>query len=183
MTRMNRLAAVALCLTLAACSASDVAAPPAAAPGELYARDPARGGARAGFWRRADSDRGGVPIAWDFRDDVDAARRATLPQLVIVSVVDYVRIGPDQRPEPALIDVYDAIERDLVALMAGKADLVAVLAYYRQYDWYFYASGDADAAAIRALFAKAGIQDVTVSVEPDPNGEFYAKLRERVGVQ
>ncbi|HJU37955.1 MAG TPA: hypothetical protein VJ724_00170, partial [Tahibacter sp.] len=74
----------------------------------------------------------------------------------------------------------DALERDLVKLLAGKADLVAVLTYYRQYDWYFYASGIDDVVAIRALLAGAGQADVTINVEADPQGEFYAALRKRV---
>lgn len=183
---MNRLALCFACFALAACAPTDVptdapTAPSGAAPASAaVARDPARNGARAGAWRRAESDRQGVPIAWEFRVDVDAARRATLPQLVVVSVMNPAAVAANGRLNAATLDTYDRIERDLVGLLAGKGDLVAVLDYYQQYDWYFYAANIGDVDAIRALFAKSGLQDVTINVEDDAKGEFYSTLRSRV---
>ena len=197
MARMNKLLVCLVVLALAACSSNETPAPPegaptAAAPPPVAAppsgdastitiRDVARNGARPGNWRRAESDRNGVPIAWEFREDVDPARRATLPRLIVVSAVNYARTDKDQRPDASLLDVYDALERQLVTLLSDRADLVAVLTYYRQYDWYFYAASADDVAAIKALLAQAGQQDVTVSVENDPQGEFYATLVDRAG--
>jgi len=181
MARMNKLAACLASLALAACSSTETPAPPSVpdAASATAARDPARG-ARAGRWLRADSERQGVPITWEFRDDIDPVRRAALPRLVVVSVLNYAQTGADQRPKAPLIDAYDAIERELLAQLSGKAELVAVLTYYYQYDWYFYTASDDDVAAIKALLAKAGQQDVTVNVENDPQGEFYATLVDRV---
>lgn len=176
---MNKLAVCLVCFALAACAPTD---PPTASysAATAAARDPARGGARPGVWHRAEAERNGAPIAWEFRADVDAARRATLPQLVVVSVVNYVDVGEDKRLKASTIDAYDRIERDLAGLMAGKGELVAVLDHYRQYDWYFYATDVAGVDAIRALFAQSGYNGVTVEVENDAQGEFYATLRERV---
>lgn len=182
MARMNKLAVCLVCFTLAACSSTETPAPSSApdTASATAARDPARGGVRPGRWLRADSQRQGVPITWEFRDDVEPARRATLPRLVVVSVLNHTQTGTDQRPQASLVDTYDAIERELLAQLSGKAELVAVLTYYYQYDWYFYTASDSDVGAIKALFAKAGQRDVTVNVENDPQGEFYTTLIDRV---
>lgn len=175
-----RILALPLLAALAACTPNDPAAPPAAAQGSeaapaAAAPDPGRNG-RQGAWQRAESERKKLPIAWEYRSDLDPARRAAFKQLLIVSLLTGgSRVGQS----PARLEAYDAVERELAAALAGKGELVAVLDYNLQYDWYFY-TNDADVAAIETIAGKSAEKDISVKVENDADGEFYTTLKERL---
>jgi hypothetical protein len=89
--RRMRTLALPLLVLLAACAPSDPAAPPAATAPPASAPvaaasaeappDPARNG-RQGLWQRAESERNQLPIVWEYRSDLDPARRAALKQLL-----------------------------------------------------------------------------------------------------
>ncbi len=63
------------------------------------------------------------------------------------------RPAPTSAPQAPLIDAYDAIERELLARLSGKAELVAVLTYYTSTISTSTRASDDDVAAIKALLA------------------------------
>ncbi|HSX58687.1 MAG TPA: hypothetical protein VLF18_00675 [Tahibacter sp.] len=184
---MNARAALLLATLagLAGCApstapAQTAAAPPAAASAEAApasADDPSRGGARRGTWLRAESERDELPIVWEFRDDY-AAPAGLPPRLVIVSQVrdiPYVgQIDTTLRAELA------GREQRLIDALAGHAELIAVLDWRLQHDWYFYGGPEVTRERVIAALGNTGGRDIKVSVETD-GGEFYTALKKRVG--
>lgn len=162
------LAALAL---LAGCTPPDTPAPPAA---QAAQEDPSRGGARHGSWLRAESEHSKRPIVWEFRDDY-AAPPGAPPQLLIVSQArDTPYVGQDANAQRA---VFVAREQRLLDALAGHAELVAVLDWSQQHDWYFYADASVTREHVtRALGDTPG--DIRVTVEADA-GEFYKVLKQR----
>lgn len=162
------LAALAL---LAGCTSPDTPAPPAA---QAAQEDPSRGGARRGSWVRAESEHRKLPIVWEFRDDY-VAPSGVSPQLVIVSQArDTPYVGQD-----AIAQRAEFVEREqrLLDALAGHAELVAVLDWSQQHDWYFYT--DASVTRERVTGALGDTPgDIRVTVEADA-GEFYKVLKQR----
>lgn len=179
---MSKAAAVlALTLLLAAVGCTPSPPPSGATPQvaeAAVAHDPARGGARRGNWLRAESERDTLPIVWEFRDDYVPAE--SRPQLVIVSQVrDVPYVG---QADPPLEAELAAREDRLLAALAGRAELVAVLDWRQQHDWFFYADGSVTRESITAAFGAAGGRDVQVTVEAD-GGAFYSALKQRTAAQ
>jgi hypothetical protein len=164
------LASLAL---VAGCAPSGPAAPPPAA--KAVQDDPSRGGARRGSWVRAESEHKSLPIAWELRDDYVVPPGAP-PQLVIVSQareIPYVGQGEStQRAE------FVAREQRLLDALAGHAELVAVLDWSQQHDWYFYADSSVTRESVAAILSDAVGRDIRVTVETDA-GEFYKTLKQR----
>lgn len=179
---MNGPAAVALALLLAAAAGCTPSPPPSGATPQAeaaaVAHDPARGGARRGSWLRAESERDKLPIVWELRNDYVPAD--TRPQLVVVS---QARDVPYVGQADAVLDADLAAREDrLLGALAGKAELVAVLDWRQQHDWFFYADASVTHDSVAAAFGEVGARDVQVTVEAD-GGTFYATLKQRVAAQ
>jgi hypothetical protein len=188
MRSMRILLPLAL-LVVVACSDAPSAAPPAAgaaassAPTAAGKSDPARAGARKGTWARAESDRAGVPIVWEFREDAGDAQRKDKPQLLTVSWV-YKAAADDAQPDPAQLAAFAAFEDRLLAALGDKAELVAVLTFNRQHNWYLYATDFATVDTVRELAkSETSAVDIKADAEYEPVGEFYTRLRKTVGVK
>ncbi|WP_386069284.1 hypothetical protein ACFJIW_04120 [Tahibacter sp. UC22_41] len=142
---MNRPAGCGVGLLLVAALAGCTPSPPADAPAGAAASappaaaatpdDPARGGTRHGTWARAEGERQGMPITWEYREDYSVAPPRRLPQLVVISQArDVPYVG---QSDPSLQQEFTARERQLQAAFGDAAELVAVLDWHQQHDWFF----------------------------------------------
>lgn len=171
---MRRIAAAALAFALAACGRGGPPPVPASRDDTAAsAVDPARGGARSGRWLRAEGERDGKPLVWEFRDAY--AVTPTRVQLLNVSW-HYATARADGQPEAPMQARFAALEAQLQSALGASADLVATLDYDGQHDWYWYADSAAAYHAVRALLPDDARRDIVLSVEPDPRGEFRAAL-------
>lgn len=157
---------------LAGCAPPDTTAPPAV---QAEQADPSRGGARRGSWVRAESEHKKLPIVWEFRDDY-VAPPGVSPQLVIVSQArEMPYVGQDAA---ALQAEFVAHEQRLLDALAGHAELVAVLDWSQQHDWYFYADASVTRERVTGALGDTPGRDIRVTVESD-GGEFYTVLKQR----
>jgi hypothetical protein len=167
---------------LAALGACSDSAPPAAPPavqGDVAKpADPSRDGARAGRWARAESEREKMPIAWQYREDFAVAPPRQLPQLVVVSqALNIPYVG---QTDPTLQQEHAAREQRLLDALAGKAELVAVLDWHVQHDWFFYVDASVTRETVQAALGDVGGHDIQVTLENDPQQLFYGSLKQRV---
>ncbi|MCQ4164262.1 hypothetical protein [Tahibacter harae] len=162
-----------LLLALGACSQAPPPAAPAAGP------DPSLGGARAGTWVRAEGERKGQAMIWTYREDFvpDAAR----PRLLVVS--QGVEAATSSQVMQPLQPELDQREKRLREGLRGKAELVAVLDWDQQHDWYFYAVPELASDEVTALLGDVKFADIRTTLEDDPAFDFYRTLLKRVGGQ
>ena len=178
----GRVAGPLLVAVLAGCAPSPPADTPAghaaATPPPVAASDnPARGGRRHGIWVRAEAERQGQPIVWEYREDYSVAPPRRLPQLLVVSQTREVPyLG--QR-DPALQQEFDAREQQLQTALGDAAELIAVLDWHQQHDWYFYADASVTQARVVAALGDPHDRDVRVTLENDAQ-EFYVTLKKRI---
>lgn len=169
---MNRAAPLLLTVALlAGCAQGDPPAP--AAPAAQS--DPSRGGARPGVWIRAESEHKDLPIAWELRDDYVAPAGAQRRLLIVSQVRDVPYVGQTdatQRPE------FFVREQHLLEGLAGHADLVAVLDWRQQHDWYFYVDAEVTRERVAAALADAAGRTIRVDFDTE-GGEFYKTLKQR----
>ncbi len=173
--------------TLAGCAPTppppDASSPAAAASAQQPApalTDPARGGVRHGVWARAEAEREGRPIAWEYREDFSVAPPRRLPQLLVVSEARQIPyVGQN---DPALQHDFDARERLLLTALGSEAELVAVLDWNQQHDWFFYADASVTQDRVVAALGDLRGRDVRATLENDAQ-EFYATLKKRVSAQ
>lgn len=181
----GRGAALLLVAALAGCAPSPPADAPkssAAAPPPTAAApdDPGRGGSRPGTWVRAEGERQGMPITWEYRDDYTVAPPRRLPQLAVISLArDVPYVG--QR-DPASQQEFDAHERQLRTALGDAAELVAVLDWHQQHDWFFYTDAAVTRARVVAALGDLRGRDVRVTLESDGQA-FYSTLKQRVGTE
>jgi hypothetical protein len=168
-----------IAVMLVAATAGCAGPPPPAAPPGTGATDPARGGARTGAWTRAESERDKMPIVWEFRDDYSAAAQRV--QLIVVSqALDVPYVG---QVDAALQQEFATREQRLRDALADKADLVAVLDWRQQHDWFFYADASVTRESVEAALGDRKGRDIRVSVEKDSEREFYTTLKQRVAAK
>jgi hypothetical protein len=171
--------------TLAGCAPTppppDASSPAASAQQPAPAlTDPARGGVRHGVWARAEAEREGRPIAWEYREDFSVAPPRRLPQLLVVSEARQIPyVGQN---DPALQHDFDARERLLLTALGSEAELVAVLDWNQQHDWFFYADASVTQDRVVAALGDLRGRDVRATLENDAQ-EFYATLKKRVSAQ
>lgn len=155
---------------------------PPAAPGQpadvAKPADPSRNGARAGQWARAESARDKRPIVWQYREDFAVAPPRQLPQLVVVSQA--LKIPYVGQTDPALERELAAREQRLLDALTGKAELVAVLDWSQQHDWFFYADAGVTRESVTLALGDVGGRDVRVTLENDAQQQFYGTLKQRV---
>lgn len=178
-----RAAAWTLPLLLAACAPAPAPAPavppPADAAAQPQAADPARGGRRAGAWARAETEREKLPIAWEYREDYAPSAPRLLPRLIVVSQAREIPyLG---QAEAAVQAAFDVREQRLVEGLRGQAELVAVLDWRQQHDWFFYAQAGVSEAMVGAALGDIRDLDIRISIEDDAAQQFYRTLRERIG--
>lgn len=149
--------------------------PPAPAPGAAVV-DPARGGARAGTWLRAESRKDGKPIAWEYRDDYVA--RAERARLIVVSL-GHEDTFDGSIPASRQRD-YDEREQRLREALKDRAELVATLDWNQQHDWFFYAAADLAREDVESAAGERSFSDLQIALEDDPAFDFYRTLRQRV---
>ena len=171
--RMKRLL-LPLLLALSACSP---APPPSAPAAPAVGPDPSLGGARAGTWVRAEGERKGKGMIWTYREDFTPS--AARPRLLVVS--QGVEAATDDAVMQRLQPELDQREKLLREGLQGKAELVAVLDWDQQHDWYFYAVPELGSDEVTALLGESKSADVRTTLEDDPEFAFYRTLRERVG--
>jgi hypothetical protein len=187
---MNRPAGCGVGLLLVAALAGCTPSPPADAPAGAAASappaaaatpdDPARGGTRHGTWARAEGERQGMPITWEYREDYSVAPPRRLPQLVVISQArDVPYVG---QSDPTLQQEFTARERQLQAAFGDAAELVAVLDWHQQHDWFFYTDASVTQARVVAALGDLRGRDVRVTLENDAQ-EFYSTLKKRVDTQ
>lgn len=178
--RMKRLSLAVLVL-LAACAPAT--APPNAA-GEKSVEaasptaDPTRGGLRKGTWLHAQSMKDGVPISWDFREDYTVAAPRPLPRLIVVSLGH--EDNYDGSTSAATQAEQDAREKRLIESLKERAELVAVLDWRQQHDWFFYSAADVTREEVENFLGEKGFASLQVSLEDDPELQFYHTLKQRV---
>ncbi len=163
---------------LAALGGCSDSTPPAAPAGAVKPADPSRDGARAGQWARAESERDKRPITWQYREDFTVAPPRQLPQLVVVSqalTIPYVG-----QADPVLQQEFAAREQRLLDALKDKAELVAVLDWSQQHDWFFYADASVTRESVTLALGDVGGRDVRVTLENDAQGQFYGTLKQRV---
>jgi len=167
---------------LAALGGCSDPAPPASLQAEqadvAKAADPSRNGARAGRWARAESERDKLPIAWQYREDFAVAPPRQLPQLVVVSQA--LKIPYVGQVDPAVQDELAVREQRLLDALKDKAELVAVLDWHVQHDWFFYADASVTRETVQAALGDVGGHDIQVTLENDVNQKFYSGLKQRV---
>lgn len=173
---MKRLLLIVLC-GLAACSTeSPPPVAPAAGKPAAGAADPARGGARQGTWVRAESQKDGQPIAWEYRDDYVATAGRT--RLVVVSL-GHEDAFNGSTPAERQRD-YDQREQRLREALKDRADLVAALDWRQQHDWFFYTAADVTREDVESAAGERSFSDLQIALEDDPEFDFYRTLRQRV---
>ena len=176
---MKRLL-LAILVLLAACAPTT--APPTAA-GEKSAAasppaDPTRGGMRKGTWLHAEALKDGVPISWDFREDYAVAAPGSLPRLIVVSLGHEENY--DGSTSAAAQAEHDAREKNLHDGLKERAELVAVLDWRQQHDWFFYSAPDVTREEVENFFGEKGFANLQVTLEDDPELQFYRTLKQRV---
>lgn len=173
---MKRLLLPVLLLLAGCAPESPPAASGAQDPAAASVADPTRGGTRGGTWLHAESLKDGVPIAWDFRDDYSPLPQRT--RLVVVSLGHEESF--DGNTDAERQRVYDAHERSLLDGLKGRADLVAVLDWRQQHDWFFYTAAEVGREDVERITGAADSVTVQVSLEDDPQFDFYRTLQQRV---
>lgn len=164
---------------LAGCAQESPSAPPATAaqpPATVAPDDPARGGARTGSWIRAESEHQELPIAWELRDDYVAPAGAPRKLLIVSQERSIPFVGQNDIAQRA---EFVAHEQRLLDALAGHADLVAVLDWRQQHDWYFYADDQVTRERVAEALRNAAGGAVRVDIETD-GGQFYTTLKQRV---
>ncbi len=178
MSARRAAAAVLMLAVLGGCTDS---APPAAPDQPADAAkpsDPSRNGARAGQWARAESERDKLPIVWQYREDFAVAPPRQLPQLVVVSQA--LKIPYVGQTDPALQQELTAREQRLLDALKDKAELVAVLDWSQQHDWFFYADAVVTRESVQAALGDVRGRDIRVTLENDAQQQFYGTLKQRV---
>lgn len=178
---MSARRATAAVLMLAALGGCSDSAPPAASapPADVVKPiDPSRNGARAGHWARAESERDKLPIVWQYREDFAVAPPRQLPQLVVVSQA--LKIPYVGQTDPALQQELAVREQRLLDALKDKAELVAVLDWSQQHDWFFYADASVTRESVTLALGDLAGRDVRVTLENDAQGQFYGTLKQRV---
>jgi len=168
-------------LMLAALGGCADSAPPAAPapPADVVKPvDPSRGGARAGQWARAESERDRLPIAWQYREDFAVAPPRQLPRLVVVS--QGLKIPYVGQIDPALQQEFALREQRLLDALKDKAELVAVLDWSQQHDWFFYADASVTRESVQAALGDVHGRDLKITLENDAQLDFYVTLKKRV---
>jgi hypothetical protein len=165
---------------LGGCADSAPPAAPTPVPPSDVAKpaDPSRNGARAGQWARAESERDKLPIVWQYREDFAVAPPRQLPQLIVVSQA--LKIPYVGQTDPALQQEFAVLEQRLLDALAGKVELVAVLDWSQQHDWFFYADAGVTRESVRSALGEVGGRDVRVTLENDAQQLFYGTLKQRV---
>jgi hypothetical protein len=176
--RLSRVLLPSLLSLLCACAPAPAPAPPANPPAAV-GPDPSLAGARSGTWVRAEGERKGKPMIWTYREDfVPGAAR---PKLLVVSMG--VESATDAATMHHLQPELDQHEKNLREGLQGKAELVAVLDWDQQHDWYFYASPELSSDAVTALLGKASMANIQTTLEDDPEFAFYRTLQQRIGAK
>lgn len=164
-------------IVLAGCTAE----PPPAATAENAApaaavTDPTRGGSRGGTWLHAESLKDGKPIAWDFRETYAPVPGRT--RLAVVSLGHEETFNGSSTPEQQ--HDYAARESGLLEALKGRADLVAVLDWRQQHDWFFYIGADVSREDVEKAAGQQEFASLQVTLEDDPQLDFYRTLSQRV---
>lgn len=178
MSARRAAAAVLLLAALNGCADSEPPAAPASPARAVKPVDPSRDGARAGQWARAESERDKLPIAWQYREDFAMAPPRQLPQLLVVS--QGLKIPYVGQVDPALQQEFAVREQRLLDALKDKAELVAVLDWSQQHDWFFYADASVTRESVTLALGDVGGHDVHVTLENDAQGQFYRTLKQRV---
>lgn len=178
MSARRAAAAVLMLATLGGCADPAPPTAPAQSADVVKPDDPSRSGARSGQWAQAESERDKLPIAWRYREDFAVTPPRQLPQLVVVSQA--LQIPYVGQTDPALQQEFAAREQRLLDALAGKAELVAVLDWHQQHDWFFYADASVTRESVMLALGDAGDRDVSVTLENDAQGQFYSTLKQRV---
>jgi hypothetical protein len=119
-----------------------------------------------------------LPIVWHYREDFAVAPPRQLPQLVVVSQA--LKIPYVGQTDPALEQELAEREQRLLDALTGKAELVAVLDWSRQHDWFFYADAGVTRESVQAALGEGGGRDIHVTIENDVQQKFYVTLKQRV---
>jgi hypothetical protein len=77
----------------------------------------------------------------------------------------------------------DAQEKTLHDGLKARAELVAVLDWRQQHDWFFYSAADVTREEVETIFGNKGLVSLQVSLEDDPELQFYRALMQRVHAQ
>lgn len=136
---------------------------------------------RKGTWLHAEAMKDGMPIAWDFREGYTAAAPRPLPRLIVVSLGHEDNF--DGSISPAVQAAQDAQEKTLHEGLKARAELVAVLDWRQQHDWFFYSAADVTREEVETIFGNKGLVSLQVSLEDDPELQFYHTLMQRVHAQ
>jgi hypothetical protein len=181
---MKRRAALLLSAVVALLAGCGQDAPPATSASTSAAKptaadvrdDPARGGARKGSWIRAESERQDLPIVWELRDDYVAPDSMPRKLLVVSEAREVPFVGQNDTAQHAR---FVAREQRLLDALAGHADLIAVLDWRQQHDWYFYADDQVTRERVAEALRDGTGRTVRVDIESD-GGQFYTTLKQRV---
>ncbi|MBL8299908.1 MAG: hypothetical protein JNN30_16335 [Rhodanobacteraceae bacterium] len=161
---------------LAGCAPSEPVAPQSAA--NAGQDDPSRGGRRRGSWIRAESEHNDLPIAWEVRDDYRAPPGAQRRLLIVSQAREVPYLG---QVDAAARTELSTREQRLLDTLGGRAELIAVLDWRQQHDWYFSADERVQREHVLDALGDAAVHDIRVDIEAD-DGLFYRTLLQRVGV-
>lgn len=174
----RQAAAVLMLATLGGCTDPALPTTPAQPADVVKPDDPSRNGARSGQWVRVESERDKLPIVWLYREDFAVTPPRQLPQLLVVSQA--LQIPYVGQTDPALQQEFAVREQRLLDALAGKAELVAVLDWRQQHDWFFYTDASVTRESVTLALGDAGDRDILVTLENDAPGRFYGTLKQRV---
>lgn len=133
--------------------------------------------AREGSWLRAEGKRQGMPIVWQMLENHAVAAPRT--QLLVVSW-HFKSSRNDGQLDEAAKNESLAIEKTLVTALEAHAQLVAVMDFNTQHDWYFYADDAAIKRQAEDAVKSTPQRDILVTVEDDATGRFYSALKQKI---
>lgn len=136
-------------------------------------------GVRHGTWAQFEITLDDKRLVTNYRTDVSAELRSGKVTLVTVSL-HYLDTLTDGQPSGIERVKQSNFESFLVPALEddGKNILVADATVDQQHDWFFYSANPADAqwTARNAAQDHAPGYEIEVMTQPDPGGDFYARV-------